>query len=134
MLFNGTPMKAFFLRLQGVKVGKRLFDDGGGIPEPSMVSIGDDCVLNFGSALQCHSLEDGTFKSDRIQLKDRCTVGVQGFVHYGSTLHDDTLLDAHTFLMKGSVMENGTHWMGNPARDTANSELSIPSAGEIKRW
>jgi len=134
IVFNGTPMKAFFLRMQGVKVGKRLFDDGGGIPEPTLVSIGDDCMLNSGSALQCHSLEDGTFKSDRIRLGDRCTIGVHGFVHYGSTLHDDTWLDAHTFLMKGSVMESGTHWVGNPARDATQTDLSIPAVGGIKRW
>ncbi len=116
-LFDGTPMKPVLLRLQGARVGARLFDDGAGLTEPSMVVIGDDCMLNFGAALQCHSLEDGTFKSDRIHVGDRCTISTNGFVHYAATLADDALLEADSFLMKGSRVERGTRWAGNPAKE-----------------
>ncbi|MFD1159565.1 Pls/PosA family non-ribosomal peptide synthetase [Roseovarius aestuarii] len=132
-VFNGTPMKPFFLRLQGARVGKHVFDDGAGLTEPSMTEIGDNCMLNFGSSLQCHSLEDGTFKSDRIILGARCTVGVGGFIHYGCTLQDDATLDADAFLMKGSLVEAGTRWSGNPARETATKEDAKTTTGE-KRW
>ncbi len=134
LVFNGTPMKSFFLRLQGVKIGKRVFDDGCGLTEPSMVEIGDDCTLNYHSVLQCHSLEDGTFKSDRIQLGRRCTVGVNGFVHYGTDINDNAVLDADAFLMKGTVMEAGTHWMGNPAHDPSGKEFKVEPYRGVKRW
>ena len=43
-----------------MRVGRRVFDDGCDIPENTLVTIGDDAVLNAGSVIQCHSLEDGT--------------------------------------------------------------------------
>lgn len=134
-VFNGTPMKSFFVRLQGAKIGKRLFDDGAGFTEPSMVEVGDDCMLNFASSLQCHSLEDGTFKSDRIRLGSRCTVGTSGFLHYGTEMQDGSIVEADTFLMKGSVVEAGTRWLGNPARDAdAASDKKLAVAKGAKKW
>nr|MBX2837414.1 hypothetical protein [Gammaproteobacteria bacterium] len=114
--FNGTPLKPLMLRLQGAKVGKMVFDNGAGITEPSTVEIGDYACMNFGSAVQGHSLEDGTFKSDSIKIGRKCTIGVSGFVHYGTVIGDDAVLEAHCFLMKGSMVGSGERWGGNPAQ------------------
>ena len=46
------------------------------------------CMLNAGSEIQCHSQEDGTFKSDRTTIGDGCTIGVGAMVHYGVTMGD----------------------------------------------
>jgi non-ribosomal peptide synthetase-like protein len=113
----GTPFRALNWRLLGVKVGKRLFDDGCGIPEKTLVSMGDDVVLNAGSVIQCHSLEDGTFKSDRTTLGSGVVLGVAAFVHYGVTMGDGTVLDADAFLMKGEETAPFTRWGGNPATE-----------------
>ena len=45
-LFNGTPMKVVVWRLLGVRMGRRVFDDGCAIPEKTLVHIGDDVALN----------------------------------------------------------------------------------------
>lgn len=80
-----------------------------------MVSIGDDATLNAGSVVQCHSQEDGTFKSDRSRLGSRCTLGVGAFVHYGVTVGDDAVLAPDSFLMKGESVPPHAWWGGNPA-------------------
>ena len=118
-LFNGTPFRGLIWRLLGVRLGKRLFDDGCAMPEKSLVAIGDDCTLNEGCFIQAHSLEDGVFKSDRIVIGDGCTVGVNALVHYGVTMGDGAALDADSFLMKGSVIAPGARWRGNPAMEIA---------------
>jgi non-ribosomal peptide synthetase-like protein len=116
-LFNGTPFKTLIWRLLGVRVGKRLFDDGAGIPEKTLVTLGDDVVLNAGAVIQCHSLEDSTFKSDYTVLGDGVVLGVSSFVHYGVTMGQGTVLDADSFLMKGEETAPFTHWGGNPATE-----------------
>ena len=121
--FGGTPFKSMFMRMLGTKVGKRLYDAGCGMPEKTLVTIGDDCALNEGSIIQGHSLEDGTFKSGYVVLGNRCTVGVQAFVHYGVTLHDAASVEADSFLMKGADVPESTTYSGNPAR-----EVMTPSA------
>jgi len=120
-LFAGTPFRALSWRLLGVRVGKRLYDDGAGIPEKTLVTLGDDVVLNAGSVIQCHSLEDSTFKSDYTVLGDGVVLGVAAFVHYGVTMGKGTKLDADAFLMKGEETAPFTHWAGNPATEVRPS-------------
>jgi non-ribosomal peptide synthetase-like protein len=120
-LFAGTPFRALSWRLMGVRVGKRLFDDGAGIPEKTLVTIGDDVVLNAGSVIQCHSLEDSTFKSDYTLLGDGVVLGVSSFVHYGVTMGNGTVLGPDAFLMKGEETIPFSHWGGNPATEVRSS-------------
>jgi non-ribosomal peptide synthetase-like protein len=113
--FNGTPLKGLIWRLLGVDIGRRVFDDGCIIVERTLVSVGDDSTLNMGCELQSHSLEDGTFKSDRITVGADCTVGTGAWVCYGVTMEDGSTLDVDSFLMKGSHLSAGERWLGNPA-------------------
>lgn len=129
-LFNGTPMKNLFLRLQGARVGSKVFDDGAALTEPALVSVGDNCCLNFGSSIQCHSLEDGTFKSDYIEIESGCSIGVRGFVHYGTTMRANATLSADAFLMKGTTVEQDTTWSGNPAMEVPG-ESNIADVVEL---
>jgi non-ribosomal peptide synthetase-like protein len=115
--FDGTPFKNLLWRLMGVRIGKRVFDDGGYIPEPSLTSIGDESTLNYRSKIQCHSQEDGTFKSDRSTIGARCTIGVGALVHYGVTMGDGSTLVADSFLMKGEEVPPLAVWGGNPAKE-----------------
>jgi non-ribosomal peptide synthetase-like protein len=114
--FNGTPFKTVVWRLLGIRLGRRLFDDGCAIPERTLVTIGDDCMLNAGSKLQCHSQEDGTFKTDRITIGAGCTLGTGALVHYGVTMADGAALAADSFVMKGEEVPPHARWAGNPAR------------------
>jgi non-ribosomal peptide synthetase-like protein len=116
-LLNGTPFKGLWWRLAGVRIGRRVFDDGSWAVERSLTTIGDDCTLNAWSEIQCHSQEDGAFKSDRTILGAGCTIGVGALVHYGVTMGDGAVLEVDSFLMKGEEVPSGARWGGNPARE-----------------
>ena len=122
-LFNGTPFRPMMMRLLGVKVGRRVFDNGCSIPEKTLAIIGDEATINEGTVIQCHSLEDGAFKSDRTVIGARCTLGVQAFVHYGVTTGPDSVIDADSFLMKGEEVAAGARWRGNPAVEMHEATL-----------
>ena len=124
-LFNGTPFKGVIWRLLGVKVGRRVFDDGGQVVERTLTTLGSETTLNMGVVLQAHSLEDGVFKSDYITIGDGCTVGTMGFVHYGTTIEDGSLLETDSFLMKGSRVTAGSRWRGNPAAEVDQWNLTV---------
>ncbi|MFW2334071.1 Pls/PosA family non-ribosomal peptide synthetase, partial [Ilumatobacter sp.] len=116
-LFNGTPFKNLIWRLMGVRIGRRVFDDGCVMTEKTMITVGDDCTLNAGSVIQPHSQEDGALKSDYVAVGDGCTLGIRSLVHYGVTMGDGASLDANAFLMKGAEVAPHTHWAENPARE-----------------
>ena len=122
-IFNGTPFKNAIWRLLGVRLGRRVFDDGLWLTERTLVAIGDDCTFNAGSGIQCHSQEDGIFKCDGSTIGAGCTLGVGAFVHYGVTIGDGVVLAPDSFLMKGEEVPPHAHWGGNPAR-----EMRVPAA------
>jgi non-ribosomal peptide synthetase-like protein len=124
-MFDGTPFKPAFWRLLGVKMGRRVFDDGCSIIERSLTSVGSDTTLNMACLLQGHSLEDGIFTSDRISIGSGCTVGTGAFVHYGVTMEDGALLEADSFAMKGSAIHRDARWLGNPATQGVTSWGSL---------
>ncbi|MGI5132323.1 Pls/PosA family non-ribosomal peptide synthetase [Pseudonocardia sp. CA-107938] len=125
---NGTPFKAGLWRALGVKVGRRLFDDGLGLTERSLVTIGDHCSMNDRSLIQCHSQENDAFKSDRVVVGSNVTVGVSAFIHYGTRLGDGSIIEADSFVMKGEETGSFTRWGGNPAAELGSApQLPIAS-------
>ena len=116
---DGTPFKVLTWRLLGVRIGRRVFDDGCAIVDRNLTAVGDDCTLNMRSILQPHSQEDGTFKSDRIVVGSGCTLGTASLVHYGATVSDGVVLAPDSFLMKGEEAPPNTQWAGNPAQEVS---------------
>ncbi|MFJ3230979.1 Pls/PosA family non-ribosomal peptide synthetase [Streptomyces sp. NPDC086787] len=128
-VFNGTPFKSLIWRLLGVRIGSRVFDDGCYLTERTLATIGDGCTLNAGSKIQCHSQEDGTFKSDVTVLGPGCTLGVGSHVHYGVTMGDGAVLAADSFLMKGEEVPSLARWGGNPAVDMPDARDQVTGIG-----
>jgi len=114
---NGTPFRPLVWRLFGVRMGRRVFDDGLSIPEKTIVTVGDECTFNASSLIQCHSMEDGAFKLDGVTVGNGVTLGVGAVVHYGVTMHDDVVLEADSFLMKGTEVPERGRFGGNPAQE-----------------
>jgi non-ribosomal peptide synthetase-like protein len=126
-VFNGTPFKAMAWRMLGVPTGRRLFDDGCAITEKTLVRIGDHCTINAGVTLQAHSMEDGVFKADHIEVGSGVTLGTTSFVHYGATIGDDAVLAPDSFVMKGTEVPARARWQGNPAREiSVADEVRVP--------
>ncbi|MCH5672419.1 Pls/PosA family non-ribosomal peptide synthetase [Streptomyces gilvus] len=115
VVLNGTPFKNLVWRALGVRLGRRVFDDGCYITERTLAAIGDDCTLAAHTKVQAHSQEDGTFKSDHITIGAGCTLGTGALVHYGVSMGDGAVLAPDSFLMKGEEMPAGARWGGNPA-------------------
>jgi non-ribosomal peptide synthetase-like protein len=116
-VFIGTPFQSWFWRMVGVRLGKRLFDDGCGMSEKNIVTIGDDVSLNVGAFIQCHSQEDYAFKSDATTIGSGCTIGTGATVHYGVTMGEGAVLAPESFLMKGEEVPAHEQWGGNPAQE-----------------
>ncbi len=140
-MLAGTPFKSMLLRLLGVRIGKKVFDDGCAIPEKTLVTIGDHCTINAGTMIQCHSQEDGAFKSDSIVLGSGCTVGIGAVVHYGISMGEGAVLAPDSFLMKGEQVPPHAYWGGNPAGEMPDSASNLvissratPSSSPHEPW
>lgn len=128
-MLAGTPFKNVVSRALGVRIGRRVFDDGCGMTDRTLVTVGDDVVLNAGSTIQCHSQEDGTFKSDHATLGSGVCLEVGAFVHYGVRIGDGARIGCDAFLMKGEEVPAGAFWAGNPAREAERPAAPPTAAG-----
>ncbi|WP_443065075.1 Pls/PosA family non-ribosomal peptide synthetase [Streptomyces sp. NBC_00576] len=124
VVFNGTPFKNVLWRLLGVRIGRRVFDDGAAITERTLTTIGDDCTLGAHSKIQAHSQEDGTYKSDQIVLGSGVTLGTGALVHYGVSMGDGSQLAPDSFLMKGEDVPCLARWGGNPATALRSDQIA----------
>lgn len=116
-LFTGTPFRNVVTRLMGVDMGRKVFDDGAIPTERSLVRIGHNCTLGEDVILQSHSLEEGVFKSDMIEIGNGVTISPNAFVHYGVKLEDGSSIAPDSFLMKGETVSAESTWQGNPAKE-----------------
>jgi acetyltransferase-like isoleucine patch superfamily enzyme len=98
-------------------IGIFLFTRWLGVFLITVIDVGDECVFNYRTMIQCDSQEDGTYKSGRSTLGAGCTIGVGAFVHYGVTMGDRSVLAADSFLRKGEYVPAHARWEGNPARE-----------------
>ena len=119
-LFTGTPFKNVISRLQGVRLGRKVFDDGSEFDEDTLVEVGDYTNLNTQCVIQPHSLEEGVFKSDYVKIGTGCTLGVASNVHYGVIMGDYVVLEPNSFVMKGEIADTDTTWGGNPAKSVGD--------------
>src|SRR5207253_3182141 len=112
-LFDGTPFKSLLWRLIGVRFGKRVFDDGTFISEPTLTVIGDECMLNQQSVIQCDSQEDGTDRSGTVATGAGWAIGVGAFVHYGVTMANGSVPPAAIAIGPDLNVPSSceSHWM-----------------------
>ena len=83
------------------------------------------------ASIQAHSQEDGAFKSDRIAIGARCTVGTRALVHYGTTMGDGAELAPDSFLMKGEEVPPDAALAGQPGD---RRESVVRGVAAIPRW
>lgn len=122
-LFAGTPFKNWISRMEGVRLGTKVFDDGAYFDEYTLIEIGDLANLNSHCVIQPHSLEESVFKSGRVTLGVGCTLGCAANLHYDIVLGDFTSVEQNSFVMKGEVVDDDTTWRGNPARSLGRSPV-----------
>jgi len=116
---RGTPFLAWYFRMMGVKVGRRVFLDTVQISEFDLVTIGDDAQLNSDATLQTHLFEDRVMKMSHVRVGSNCVVGEESLVLYDTTMLPGSTLGGLSLLMKGETLPPDTHWEGTPARKAA---------------
>jgi non-ribosomal peptide synthetase-like protein len=116
---TGTPFIAWFFRLLGCRVGKRVFMETTALTEFDLITIGDDAALNLDCTLQTHLFEDRVMKVSRVTIGAGCSVGAAAVVLYDAQMLPGSTLGDLSLLMKGETLPANTDWAGTPAGSAA---------------
>ncbi len=115
-MLAGTPFLAWYLRLLGAKIGRRVYLASDELTEFDLVQIGDDACINHDATLQTHLFEDRVMKMGPVEVGAGCNVGSLSLVLYGARMEPGSTLGDLSLLMKGEVLPAHSRWEGIPAQ------------------
>jgi len=111
---KGTIFLPFFVRLLGVKVGKKVYLETTDFTEFDLVTIGDYSNLNFDSGPQTHLFEDRVMKMGPVKIGSNVTIGAGTIILYDSIIGQKTVISPLSLVMKGDEVPSNSIWEGIP--------------------
>jgi non-ribosomal peptide synthetase-like protein len=113
---EGTLWLNVYLRLMGMKIGKRVALSGGfsQVVDPDMISIGDDATVS--AIFQAHTFEDRVLKVDKVTIGPGATLGHGTVPLYGANIGAGTHVTTNSVIMKEETLLPNKTYTGAPCR------------------
>lgn len=118
---RATPVWSFYHRLNGARVGRRVYLNSVTLSDHNLLEFGDDVVIGAGVHLSGHVVEGGMLKTGTVRLGRGVTIGVGTMVEIGVSIGEATQVGALSVVPKRRTLESHAIYGGVPARrlDTA---------------
>jgi acetyltransferase-like isoleucine patch superfamily enzyme len=116
LLFRGTPIWSWYLRLNGARVGRRVYVNSLFVSDHNMLDFGNDVVVGADVHLSGHTVERGTVYTGTVMVGDGATIGL------GSMIDIDVVIGAHaqvgalSMVPKHARLEGNRVYVGIPAK------------------
>ncbi|HEX8864655.1 MAG TPA: hypothetical protein VF821_03265, partial [Lentzea sp.] len=116
---EGTLLLAVYLRLIGMKIGKRvvLGDGFAQVVDPDMLTFEDGATVN--AMFQAHTFEDRVLKIGKVVVGSNSTLAHGTVPLYGAEIGEGTYAAAHSVVMKHERLLPHTRYEGAPTRAQA---------------
>lgn len=114
LVFRATPLWTFYMKLNGARLGKRVFVNSLWVTDHNLLEFGDDVVVGSEVHLSGHTVEGGMVKTAKVVLEDRVMVGVSSIVGIGVHAKAGCQIGAMSFVPKFSVLETNLRYGGIP--------------------
>ena len=112
---RGTPLWSSHLRLNGARLGKRVYVNTLSISDYNLIECGDDVVIGAAVHLSGHTVEAGVVKTASVRLGDRVTIGLGSVIEIGVEIGSDSQVGALSFVPKFTNLKGGVVYAGAPA-------------------
>ncbi len=132
LVFKASPLWTFYMRLNGARMGRRVFVNSLWVTDHNLLEFGDDVVIGSEVHLSGHTVERGVLKTAPVRLGDRVTVGVSAIVSIGVEAASGCQIGALSFVPKFSRLEANCSYAGIPVRLFEKEGPREPLHEEIK--
>jgi acetyltransferase-like isoleucine patch superfamily enzyme len=127
-LFRATPVWTAYHRLNGARMGRRVYVNSLTIVDDNLLEFGDDVVIGDGVHLSGHTVEHGVVKTGAVRLGSRVTIGLASVIGIGVEIGAGTQVGALSVVPKHRRLEAGALFAGAPAR-----RLDVPDVNARTR-
>lgn len=113
-LLRATPLWTFYLRLNGARLGRRVFVNSVTLSDHNLLECGDDVVIGAGVYLSGHTVEQGIVKTAPVRLGAGVTIGVGSAIGIGVSIGAHTQVGALSVVPKHRTLEPDAVYGGVP--------------------
>ena len=115
-VFRGSPLWTAYLRMNGARIGRRVFINTLSIADHNLLELGDDVVIGADVHISGHTVEDGTVKTGRVRVGSNVTIGLGSAIDIDVDIGDGCQIGALTLVPKHARLEPNAVYVGIPAR------------------
>jgi len=115
-LFRGSPIWTAYLRLNGARLGRRVYVNTLSISDHNLLEFGDDVVIGADVHLSGHTVEGGVVKTAGIRLGHNVTIGLGSVIDIGVEVAPHSQVGAMSLVPKHTKIPAGSVYAGIPAK------------------
>lgn len=115
-LYCGSPVWSLYVRLNGARMGRRVWLNTVDLADHNLLEFGDDVVVGADVHLSGHTVEGGVVKTGRVRLGAGVTVGLESAIDIDVEAGAGCQIGALAFVPKHSRLEAGRVYVGIPVR------------------
>ena len=115
-VFRGSPLWTAYLRMNGARIGARVFINTLSIADHNLLELGDDVVIGADVHISGHTVEGGMVKTGRVRVGSNVTIGLGSAIDIDVDIGDGCQIGAFTLVPKHARLEPNAIYVGIPAR------------------
>jgi acetyltransferase-like isoleucine patch superfamily enzyme len=115
-IFRASPVFTFYLRLNGARLGQRVYVNTLFISDHNMLEFGDDVVIGSEVHLSGHTVERGFVKTGTVRLAKNVTIGLGAVVDIDVEAGEGCTVGAMSLVPKHTKLEAGAVYAGIPVK------------------
>jgi acetyltransferase-like isoleucine patch superfamily enzyme len=124
--FRATPVWTFYHRLNGARIGRRVYVNSLTVVDDNLLDFGEGVVIGSGVHLSGHTVEGGVVKTAPVRLGSNVTIGVGSVIGVGVEIGAGTEVGALSVVPKHRRLAADAVYGGVPVR-----RLDASTAGEL---
>jgi acetyltransferase-like isoleucine patch superfamily enzyme len=115
-LLRATPVWSFYMRLNGARLGHRVWVNSLGVTDHCLLDFGNDVVIGAGVHLSGHTVERGIVILAPVRIGAGSTIGVNAHIEIGADIGPGCQIGSLSMVPKHSVLPGPGTYAGVPAR------------------
>jgi acetyltransferase-like isoleucine patch superfamily enzyme len=114
LMFRGTPIWSFYVRLNGARLGRRVFINSLAVTDHNLLEFEDDVIIGDGAHVSGHTVEDGCVRTAAVRLGRGVTIGLGSVVGIGVEAGPLCRVGALSVVPKFERLDAGATYVGAP--------------------
>ena len=115
-MFRGSPIWTAYLRLNGARLGRRVYVNSLAVSDHNLLEFGDGVVIGGDVHISGHTVERGMVKTGTVYLGRHVTIGLGSVVNIDVDIGSDTQVGALSLVPKHTRLEGGSVYVGIPVK------------------